>query len=119
MHPKDTLRCWEEENREQDEDEELLNPDIEEMEEKNWQAWARLRPNNNIPIYGVDDLGLRPIDDGWEIEASRANWNDINLLMSSWIDEQKKEAQERLLSTLLLLAILENYVNAYKKILGC
>ena len=34
------------------------------MEEKNWQAWARLRPNNNIPIYGVDDLGLRPIDDG-------------------------------------------------------
>ena len=64
MHPKDTLRCWEEENREQDEDEELLNPDIEEMEEENWQAWARLRPNNNIPIYGVDDLGLRPIDDG-------------------------------------------------------
>jgi hypothetical protein len=33
IHPKDNLRCWEEENRPQDEDEEdeeLLNPDVEE-----------------------------------------------------------------------------------------
>ena len=53
VHPKDTLRCWEEENRQLDEDEEeeeLLNPNVEEMEEDDWQAWARLRPTDDIPL---------------------------------------------------------------------
>jgi SpoVK/Ycf46/Vps4 family AAA+-type ATPase len=102
-----------------------LNPDIEEMDEADWQEWARLRPNDGIPLYGVDDLGRRPIDDGWDIEASRVNWNDINLL-SSWIDEQKKEAQEQEIIPPVDIttledeqrAILEEYMNAYKRILG-
>jgi len=127
IHPKDTLRCWEEENRPQDEDEEdeeLLNPDVEEMEEDDWQTWARLRPNAEIPLYGVTDLGRRPIDDGWDTEVSRANWNDVDL-MSSWIDEQKREAQEQEIAPPIDIntlegeqrAILEEYVNTYRRIL--
>ena len=87
--------CWEEENKEgegeEDENEELVNPDVMEMDEADWQAWARLRPNNTIPLYDACDVGHRPIDDGWDIDAAHGRWNNINLL-SSWIDEQKREA---------------------------
>jgi ATP-dependent DNA helicase PIF1 len=128
VHPKDTLRYWEEENREQDEDdeedEELLNPDVQEMEEADWQTWAALHPNHDIPLYGVHDLGRRPVDDGWDIEASRAKWNDVNLL-STWIDEQKREAHEQEGPPLIDIdtlegeqrAILDEYVDAYRRIL--
>ena len=71
-----------------------MNPDVEEMEEDDWQAWARLRPTDDTPLYGVDDLGRRLIDDVWDIEASRANWHDVDLL-SSWIDEQKRGSGTR------------------------
>ena len=94
------------------------------MEEDDWQACARLCPTDDIPLYGVDDLGRRSIDDGWDIEASRANWHDVDLL-SSWIDEQKREAQEQEIVPPIDIttlegeqwAILEEYVNAYKEIL--
>lgn len=126
VHPKDTLRCWDEENRQADDEEEdeELNADVEEMEEADWQAWARLRPNEDLPLYGIDDLGQRPIDDGWDIEVSRASWNDVELL-SSWIDEQKREAQElEIIPPIDITSlegeqrvILEEYVDAYSKIL--
>ena len=61
------------------------------MEKADWQAWARLCPNADIPLYDTDDIGRRPIDDGWDIDAFRRSWDNVNLL-SSWIDEQKREA---------------------------
>jgi len=90
------LRCWDEENKELDEEEEeeMVNPDIEEMDEADWQAWARLRPNSKIPLYGAADLGRWLMDDSWDIHASHERWNNINLL-SSWIDEQKHEAPQQ------------------------
>ena len=127
-HPKDTLRCWEEENRElgeDDEDEdELVNEDLAELEEADWQAWARLHPNGDIPLYGTEDIGRRPLDDSWDIDASRARWNDVNLL-SSWIEEQKREEQQQDdvppidLSTLEgeQRVIFDEYMDAYAKIL--
>jgi hypothetical protein len=91
------LQCWEEENQggeeEEDEDEELVNPDVMDMDEADWQVWARLCPNNTIPLYNASDVGRRPIDDGWDIDAAHGRWNNINLL-SSWIDEQKCEAHQ-------------------------
>jgi hypothetical protein len=94
VHPQDTLRCWEDENKEGDEDEDEdddVNPDVGEMNEADWQAWARLRPGNAIPLYAACDVGRRPVDDGWDIDTARGRWNNIDLL-SSWIDEQKREA---------------------------
>ena len=126
-HPRDKLRCWEEENREEDEEdeEEVVNTHLVDMEEADWQVWARLRPNADIPLYGTDDIGRRPIDDGWDIDASRARWNDINL-MSPWIDEQKCEAPQQQEDAPLIdintlegeqKAIFDEYMDAYKKIL--
>jgi hypothetical protein len=129
IHPKDTLRCWEEENREEDvedEDEEFENPDIQEMDEADWQVWARLRPNSTIPLYGTDDLGRRPLDDGWDIQAARQRWANVNLL-STWIDQQKREAAENVdnspnidINTLAgeQRAVFDAYVNVYSKILN-
>jgi ATP-dependent DNA helicase PIF1 len=127
IQPNDTLRSWEEENREEDGDDEekgLLNFGIKEKEEADCQA--RLRPlANSIPSYGIVDLGRRPIDDGG-IRASRENWNDTGLL-SSWIYEHKRRAQQHEhefippvdITTLEdeQRAVLEEYVNAYKRIL--
>ncbi|KAF5336454.1 hypothetical protein D9611_006665 [Ephemerocybe angulata] len=132
-HPRDTLRCWEEENREVDEeeeDEDLLNPDVGEMTEDDWQTWARLRPDGgNIPMFGLDDLGKRPLDDGWDLDASRNRWNDVTS-MQTWIQEQKREyvyqADEEDLKDPDTLApeqrvIYDQYVDAYAQILaaGC
>jgi hypothetical protein len=129
IHPKDTLRCWEEENREEDvedEDEEFENPDIQDMDEADWQAWARLRPNSTIPLYGTDDLGRRPLDDGWDIHAARQRWANINML-STWIDQQKREAAENVDQLPLInintlageqRAVFSTYVDAYSKILN-
>ena len=93
-HPKDTLRSREEESREtpneEEEDKELKNPDVMEMQEEDWQVWASLRPNQAIPLYAPEDIGRRPMDDGWDLEASRARWEHINQ-MSTWIDTMKKE----------------------------
>lgn len=94
IHANDTLRSWEEESRGNDEEEdedEAVNPDISAMEEADWQAWARDHPNAEIPAYDTSDLGRRPIDDGWDLEASYARWNDVPA-MSVWIDERKREA---------------------------
>ncbi|KAF9536267.1 hypothetical protein CPC08DRAFT_590772, partial [Agrocybe pediades] len=130
-HPTDTLRCWDEENRVQEDDvedeDEDINPDIAEMDESDWQTWARLRPNMDVPLYGADDLGKRPIDDGWDIHAARQKWNDVNL-MSSWIDEQKRErsqGQDDIQATNIVIGTLENeqraifdkFINQYRSIL--
>lgn len=94
-HPADTLRSWEDENREleddEDEDEDVPNPDITDMTEEDWQTWAHLHPNVQIPQYNASDLGRRPIDDGWDLEVSRQRWNSIESL-STWLDEKKREA---------------------------
>jgi ATP-dependent DNA helicase PIF1 len=96
-HSKDTLRCFEDEQRqsiEDDDTEHVVDADVNDMDEEDWQAWARLRPDKDIPLYGLDDIGRRPFDDSWDINASRTQWNDVNLL-SSWIDERKREAQRQ------------------------
>ncbi|KAJ3505917.1 hypothetical protein NLJ89_g7163 [Agrocybe chaxingu] len=128
VHMADTLRCWEDENREVDkeeEDEEIMNPDVAEMDEADWQAWARLHPNQDIPLYGADDLGRRPIDDGWDLEASRQQWNNVEA-MATWIDEKKREGHQQDNAQQIDINTLENeqrviydeYVNAYREILA-
>jgi hypothetical protein len=92
-HQKDTLRDWEDENRvvqEDEDDDELMNPDVEDMEEADWQSWARDHPNSVLPLITVDDLGRRPLDLGWNIHASRARWDDIHKI-TSYVDEQKRD----------------------------
>jgi hypothetical protein len=87
------LRDWEDENRvvqEDEDDDQLMNPDVEDMEEADWQSWARDHPNSVLPLITVDDLGRRPLDLGWDIHASRARWNDIDK-MASYVDEQKRD----------------------------
>ena len=131
IHPRDTLRCWEEENKggnnEEDgeEDEDLVNSDVENMEEVDWQAWARLRPNDTIPLYGACDVGRRPIDDGWDVDAARGRWNDIDLL-SSWIEEQKRDAPQHEYDTPRVnidslepeqKLLCDKYISAYSDIL--
>ena len=61
------------------------------MDEVDWQTWARLCPNNTIPMYDACDVGQHPIDDGWDVNEAHGRWNEINLL-SSQIDERKYEA---------------------------
>ena len=59
-HPKDTLRDWENENRtcqEEEDDDELTNPDVQDMQEVDWQIWARDHPQANLPAYGLDTFG--------------------------------------------------------------
>jgi ATP-dependent DNA helicase PIF1 len=134
--PKDTLRCWEGEHREQEatEDEELpVDADLSDREEADWQALARLFPTGaDIPLRGTDDIGRRPIDDRWDIDASRTSWNDVNLL-SSWIEEQKssdapqrqqqrrqQQQQEIDIGTLAgeQRVIFDEYMDTYRKILS-
>ncbi|KAI0367563.1 hypothetical protein BV20DRAFT_1000234, partial [Pilatotrama ljubarskyi] len=73
QHSRDTLRSWEHENRpadeEEDEDEEI-NPDFAELDEADWQVYARLFPDAALPAYDLDDIGRRPLDDGWDLDAS-------------------------------------------------
>ena len=92
-HRRDTLRSWEDENlirhEEENEDDELVNPDVELMDEADWQTWARDHPNSSIPAFTLDDIGRRPLDVGWDIHASRARWNDIDK-MASFLDEQRR-----------------------------
>jgi hypothetical protein len=128
-HPKDTLRDWEDENRvvqgDNDDDDELLTADIEDMEEADWQSWARHHPNNEIPLMTLDDLGRRPLDLGWDIHASRMRWDNIDKL-ASYLDGQKRDeeikddvpdpvdinslnSQQRVL--------FDSYINTYQKIL--
>lgn len=93
LHPTDTLQCWDEENRDiedEEEDEDVPNPDLADMTEEDWQTWAHLHPNVPIPQFDVSDLGRRPIDDGWDLQNSRQRWNDIESV-SSWIDEKKRD----------------------------
>lgn len=59
-HPKDTLRCLEEENintDDNDDDEELINEDVEAMEETDWQLYSRLYPNQQIQTFDISNLG--------------------------------------------------------------
>jgi hypothetical protein len=61
---------------------------VMEMQEEDWQLWASLRPNQEISLYAPEDIGRRPMDDGWDLEASNARWEHINQ-MSTWIDSMK------------------------------
>lgn len=42
-----------------------------------------------MPIFGVDDLGQRPIDDSWDLQAARSRWSNIDH-MATYIQEQKR-----------------------------
>ncbi|KAJ7572274.1 hypothetical protein C8J56DRAFT_905872 [Mycena floridula] len=73
LHGKNTLRCWEEELKgqvddEEDEDE-LVNPDIEAIDNNDWQVFACDHPN--AAVLELGDLGTQPIDAGWNIDATR------------------------------------------------
>lgn len=55
-HAKDTLRSWDDEQRraaqpEDDEDEDVINQDVEQMEEVDWQLYARLHPHGDAHLW--------------------------------------------------------------------
>ena len=58
-HPKDTRKDWENENHthQEEDDDELINPDVQEMQEVDWQIWVWDHPQANIPVYGLNTLG--------------------------------------------------------------
>ena len=72
-HPKDMLRDWENENHtfQEEDDDELTNPDVQEMQEVDWQIWVQDHPQADLPVYGLDTLGNRPLNDDWDIDAAR------------------------------------------------
>ncbi|KAJ7434964.1 hypothetical protein B0H11DRAFT_1756738, partial [Mycena galericulata] len=129
-HSKDTLRSWEDENRsrqEEEDDDEETNPDVERMTEEDWQMFARDHPNAAIPRFDVSDLGTRPLDAAWDVNAARTRWNDVDQ-MGTYLDQQRRESGAIInaepdpidLATLAneQRAIFENYVSAYSKILA-
>lgn len=92
VHPPDTLREWSQEHGEptaEEDDDEEMNPDLEELDEADWQIYARLMPNVQIPQYTADDLGRRPIDDGWNMDNAHTRWENIDSL-ASYIGDQRK-----------------------------
>lgn len=92
-HQHDTLRSFEDENRvqkEEEDDDELIDPDVDRMEEADWQTWARDHPNTEIPSFTVDDLGRKPLNVGWNIHASCSRWNNVDK-MASYLNEQKHD----------------------------
>lgn len=93
-HPKDTLRCWEKENGqpEEDDEDEEINPDIAELDEADWQVYAHIFPNAAVPVYDLDDLGRRPLDDGWDLDASRARWDHVDRMASYLANKRREEA---------------------------
>ncbi|KAJ4473317.1 hypothetical protein C8J55DRAFT_433743 [Lentinula edodes] len=66
-HPRDTLRDWVEENcecqEEEDIDEDIHNPDVEFMDEVDWQMWARDHLTTEIPHFTLEDLEQKVIFD--------------------------------------------------------
>jgi hypothetical protein len=94
IHSKDTLRCWEDESRsrqEEEDDDEETSPDVEGMTEEDWQIFARDHPHAAIPTFGVSDLGTRPLDAAWDVNAARTQWNDVDQ-MGTYLDQQRREA---------------------------
>lgn len=93
-HGNDTLRCWEDERRratvpDEEEDEDVVNEDIQEMDEADWQVYSRLHPNGNMPVFGFDDLGRRPIDESWDVDVARSRWPNVHC-MATYLQEQKR-----------------------------
>ncbi|KAJ7589924.1 hypothetical protein C8J56DRAFT_888136 [Mycena floridula] len=85
-HRKDTLRRWEDESRiqEDDKDEELVNPDIVNMEEDDWQRFAHDHPN--LAVLDAGNLESRPLDAGWDINVAWRWWSDANQ-MGTYLQE--------------------------------
>ncbi|KAJ7433950.1 hypothetical protein B0H11DRAFT_1939032 [Mycena galericulata] len=101
--------------------------DVERMTEEDWQMFARDHPNAAIPRFDVSDLGTRPLDAAWDVNAARTRWNDVDQ-MGTYLDQQRRESGAIInaepdpidLATLAneQRAIFENYVSAYSKILA-
>lgn len=95
VHPRDTLRCWENENRDRNEEEEdegeWVMEDIMKERAEDWQILAGLGPNANLPRYGLEDLGLRPLDDGWDTEEAYTRYDHVDKI-ASYIQDQRRLA---------------------------
>ena len=82
-HPKDTLRSWEKEVRDAPiEKEDLEKPDPKDLLDI-------LLSSKEVPMYVPEEIGQRPIDDGWDLEASRARWKYISE-MPTWFEMKDK-----------------------------
>jgi hypothetical protein len=68
----------------------MIDADIEEMVEDDWQTWARDHPHSTVPTFSFADLGKRPLDIGWDINATRGCWNEIEK-MARYLDELKRD----------------------------
>lgn len=91
MHPKDTLQCLEDENRqnnlEDDDNEELINEDIKAMEEADWQLYSWLFPNQPLPEFDISNLGHQPVDAAWDPEDAYQQWENIEQMANYIADE--------------------------------
>lgn len=91
-HQPDTLQSWDHENNASDEgedDDEEINADLAELDEADWQIYARLFPNAAVPQFDLRDLGRRPIDEGWDIHAAHTRWMDVDK-MATYLIEQRR-----------------------------
>lgn len=81
-YPHDTLRNWDDKQQPgegpEEEEEDVVNLDVAEMMEADWQLYGQLHPAAGVPIFEVSDLGIRPIDEAWNVNDAQTCWNDID-----------------------------------------
>ena len=93
-HPRDTLRNLAPEAQNDEDEDEEINVELAEMDEADWQVYTRLFPNTSLPAFTKDDIGHRPLDDGWDLLAAHQQWENVNR-MAAYITEQKREIEEQ------------------------
>lgn len=88
--------------------------------------YTHLHPNSRTPVYEHSDVGNRPFDWGWDVDAGRLRWQHVDS-MASYVDEAKREAGGALddgdvqADVAMLVPeqweLLEAYISTYHRIL--
>ncbi|CAK5270705.1 unnamed protein product [Mycena citricolor] len=122
-HRTDSLRDWDNENRvtEDDDDDEEINPDVNEVGEEDWQIFARDFPGAHLPQFDANDLGSRPIDAALMPEAGRGRWHEVEQMLS-YIDTNRREyggqSDESAIRAINIDTLAEEQRNIFDKIMG-
>jgi hypothetical protein len=108
----------------------LTNGQVAQRKRRENEKCQRSQSNRHlalaVPSFTVNDLGRRPLDQGWDIHASRARWNDVEKL-ASYVDEQRRnigveddtpEPVDVGSLTPEQRELFDSYIGTYRRILG-